>query len=181
MNQDTISSNSSSKTTQFDCLCKAKTSPLGVFTIEPKKSNHNIKRQYSLGLGLKTTDPKKAGDIILQRDHKRIVALLEQYHHGKLGVYMVHPMFYGVVPQAVKLSEYKVQKYQDKVKGDIAERKMFYAFQEYYDMAGDDTLVVHSHKFRMDDSNNEKDFIVLNLTKGRWYINSHQLNTQLAP
>ena len=161
--------------------CQARTCPLGVFEIEPKKSNFKRKRQYSLGLGLQTSDPKEAGDIVLHRDHKRIVALLEQYYPGKLGVYMVPPMFYGVVPQAVKLSEYKVQKHQDKVKGDIAERKMFYAFQEYYNMAGDDTLVVHSHKFRMDDSNNEKDFIVLNLTKGRWYVNSHQLNTQLAP
>ena len=82
---------------------------------------------------------------------------------------MVPPMFYGEVPQAIKLSEYKVEKHQDRVKGDIAERKVFYALQEYYRITGDDTLVVHSHKFRVhDDSNNEKDFIVLNLTKGKY-------------
>ena len=135
----------------------------------PKKANFKRKRQYSLGLGLQTSDPKEAGDIVLRRDHKRIVALLEQYYPGKLGVYMVPPMFYGEVPQVIKLSEYKVDKHQDRVKGDIAERKVFYALQEYYRITGDDTLVVHSHKFRVhDDSNNEKDFIVLNLTKGKY-------------
>ena len=148
----------------------------------PTKSSGNRKRQYSLGLGLQTTDPDEAADIVLNRDHRKIAELNVQYHHGKLGVYMVPPMFYGEVPQAIKLSEYKVEKHQAKVRGDRAEREMFYALQQYYDMKGDDVLVVHSHKFRVnDDSNNEKDFIVLNLTKGRWYINSHQLNTQLAP
>ena len=52
-----------------------------------------------------------------------------------------------------RLSEYKVERYQDRVKGDIAERKMFYALEEYYKMAGDDVLVVHSHKFYVNNSN----------------------------
>ena len=169
MSQENKSSSSVSTNLQSKCPCQAKTCPLGVFTILPKKSKQHIKRHYSLGLGLKTTDPKKAGDILLHRDHKRIVALMQQYQHGKLGVYMVPPMFYGEVPQAIKLSEYKVEKHQDRVKGDIAERKVFYALQEYYRITGDDTLVVHSHKFRVhDESNNEKDFIVLNLTKGKY-------------
>ena len=104
----------------------------------------------------------------MHRDHRKILALTQKYYPGKLGVYMVPPMFYGEVPQAIKLSEYNVEKHQAKVWGDIAERKVFYALQEYYKMTGDDALVVHSHKFRVvDDSNNEKDFIVLNLTKGK--------------
>ena len=153
---------------QLYCPCKAKTNPLGVFAIVPTKSSHKIKRQYSLGLGLQTTDPKEAGDILLHRDHRKIAALTQKYYPGKLGVYMVPPMFYGEVPQAIKLSEYKVEKHQDRVRGDIAERKMFYALQEYYRITGDDVLVVHSHKFRVvDDTNNEKDFILLNLTKGK--------------
>ena len=44
---------------------------------------------------------------------------------------------------------------------------MFYALEEYYKMEGDDVLVVHSHKFYVENSSNEKDFIVLNLTKGK--------------
>ena len=80
---------------------------------------------------------------------------------------MVTPMFYGEVPEAVKPSEYKVEKHKDRVKGDIAERKMYYALRDYFKKTGDDVLIVHSHKFLINESNNEKDFIVLNYTKGQ--------------
>ena len=57
-------------------------------------------------------------------------------------------------------------KHKDAVKGQIAEQKMFDALKQYFDGCKDDVVVVHSHKFLNKDSNNEKDFIILNLTKG---------------
>ena len=177
MSQENKSSSSVSTNLQSKCPFQAKTCPLGVFTILPKKSKQHIKRHYSLGLGLKTTDPKKAGDIALHRDHKRIVALMQQYQHGKLGVYMVPPMFFGEVPEAVRPSEYKVKKHLDKVRGDVAERTVYFAFKKYFESTGDDVLVIHSHKFLKKETNNEKDFIVFNLSIGNYLLHLIPLNS----
>ena len=76
-------------------------------------------------------------------------------------------MFYGQVPEAINLSEYKVEKHMDNVKGDLAERTMFFALEKYFLDEGDDVMTLHSHKFANSVSNNEKDFIIVNLTKGR--------------
>ena len=111
----------------------------------------------------------KAADYLLQRDHKKLKGLSDKYYHGKLGVYMVPPMFFGQVPEAIQLSQYKVEKHFDNVKGDIAERNVFYELEKYYSDEGDDVLIIHSHKFLNNESNNEKDFLVFNLTKGNLY------------
>ena len=79
---------------------------------------------------------------------------------------MVPPNFYGQVPEAIKLSKYKVTKHVDNARGDLAERIMFFALKKYYSEEGDDVAIIHSHKFLNNQSNNEKDFIVINLTKG---------------
>ena len=39
--------------------------------------------------------------------------------------------------------------------------------RKYFKENKDDALILHSHKFLDNKSNNEKDFIVLNLTKGK--------------
>ena len=83
---------------------------------------------------------------------------------------MVPPMFYGDVPEAVRLSDFKVNKYLDKVRGDIAERTVYYGFKEYFESTGDDVLIIHSHKFLNKASTNEKDFIVFNLSKGKDFL-----------
>merc|ERR1712173_164873 len=57
-------------------------------------------------------------------------------------------------------------KYTDRIAGEGAEKKMYDALKEYFDNNKDDVMVVHSHKFFAHDLNNEKDFILLNLTKG---------------
>ena len=59
-----------------------------------------------MGHGIVTKDPKDAARIFLSRDHDKIEALLVHYRNGKLGVYMVPPMFFGEVPEAVILEEY---------------------------------------------------------------------------
>ena len=100
-----------------------------------------------LGHGIKTNDPVIAGNIFLKRDHKKILELLQQYDHGKLGVYMVPPMFFGKVPEAPKLHEYKEKNKEASVKCDISESKMFYALKRYFESTGDDVLIIHSHDF----------------------------------
>ena len=88
----------------------------------------------------------------------------------KLGVYTVPPTFYGEVPDVIKLSEFKGEKNINRVKGDLAERTLFHALKTYFALKGDDAIVIHSHKFLHKESNNEKDFIVLNLSKGMYLI-----------
>ena len=78
--------------------------------------------------------------------------------------------FYGQVPEAVNLSAFNVQKYADSIRGDVAERKVFYTLKEYFTSTGDDVLIVHSHKFLHKDSQTEKDFIIFNLSKGTKYF-----------
>ena len=89
------------------------------------------------------------------------------YRNGQLGVYMVPPMFFGEVPEAVILDDYDVSEHLDRVRGDIAECKFYHALNNYFKRTGDDVLIVHSHKFLNKAGNNEKDFIVFNLSKGK--------------
>ena len=160
------------KTFQFRCPCKQNKCHLGIFVIIPKESELltklcKVQKEFYLGHGIKTTDPVEAAKIFLFRDHEKLANLLSQYFHvnGKLGVYMVPPMFYGEVPEAITLSESRLKKSHDKIRGDFAERKMFYALKKYFSQTGEDVVIVHSHKFLNQKGNNEKDFIVFNLTK----------------
>ena len=163
------------KTCQYKCPCERNKCHLGVFAIEPKEietSTGLCKAQtdFYFGHGIKTADENEAANILLHRDHQEIVSLLSEYIPGKLGVYMVPPMFYGEAPEAIKLSEVKATKLIDTIKGDLAESTMFYALKKYYALTGDDVLIVHSHKFLHKASINEKDFIVLNLSKGMYSL-----------
>ena len=110
---------------------------------------------------------------------------------------MVPPMFFGKVPEAPKLHEYKEKNKEASVKCDISESKMFYALKRYFESTGDDVLIIHSHDFltknvdiiELEEKDppvaaprgasagaptaprgagaHEKDFIVYNLTKGQ--------------
>ena len=52
------------------------------------------------------------------------------------------------------------------LQGDVAERNVFKALQEYFDEVKDACLILHSHSFLYNQNFKEKDFIILNLTKG---------------
>ena len=52
----------------------------------------------------------------------------------------------------------------DLVKGQIAEQVMFTKLKEHYEKSKDDVVVLHSHTFLQ--SKSEKDFIIVNGTKG---------------
>ena len=154
------------------CPCQSQKCHLGIHDIEPKQSEVSpalakVQRKFFMGHGIVTTDPKEAARIFLSRDHEKIEALLVHYSNGQLGVYTVPPMFFGDIPEAVILEDYNVPKHLDKVKGDIAERKVYHALNDYFKRTGADVLIVHSHKFLNKASNNEKDFIVFNLSKGK--------------
>ena len=157
------------------CPCKSNKCHLGIHSIEPRQVEvtttlAKVQKKFFMGHGIVTTDPKEAAKIFLSRDHDKIETLLVHYRNGQLGVYMVPPMFYGEVPEAVILEEYNIPKHLDRVRGDIAESKLYHALKNYFKRTGDDVLVVHSHKFLSKTSNNEKDFIVFNLSKGKFYF-----------
>ena len=57
-------------------------------------------------------------------------------------------------------------KHKDGVRGQIAEQIMFEALKKHYEKSGDDVLIVQSHKFLNSVSSNEKDFLLVNVTKG---------------
>ena len=161
------------KTFQVKCPCRENKNHLGISDIIPKQSDipselNKVQKKFFLGHGIKETDPVIAANILLHRDHEKLEELKCQYCHGKLGVYVVPPIFFGEVPEAVIPSEFNVSKQLDKVRGDIAERTMYFALQKHYKLSGQDVLIIHSHKFLHKASNNEKDFIVFNLSNGRF-------------
>ena len=165
------------KTFWFKCPCEEEKCHLGIFAIVPGEAEtptelNKVQKEFNLGHGIKETDPIKAAKIFLNRDHDKLVALLSKYFRGKLGVYMVPPMFYAQVPEAVRYSDFNVKKHVDGIKGDKAESQMFHALKQYFEKTGDDVLIIHSHKFFHKDTKtnkqttNEKDFIIVNVTKG---------------
>ena len=156
------------------CPCKSNKCHLGIHRVEPKQVEVHptlakAQKKFFIGHGIETTDPKEAARLFLSRDHGKIEALLVHYYNGQLGVYMVPPMFFGEVPEAVILEDYKVPKHLDRVRGDIAESKVYHALNDYFKRTGDDVLIVHSHKFLINHEQHEKDFIVFNLSKGKLY------------
>ena len=60
----------------------------------------------------------------------------------------------------IKSKPGKYKNYEDVVRGENAEKVMFDALNSHFKGSTDDVLVVSSHKFLNDSSNNEKDFIV---------------------
>ena len=62
------------------------------------------------------------------------------------------------------------------VTGQHAERIMFYAIKKYFESKKDDVVVLHSHKFLQ--NSNEKDFVVINLSKG--YVMAIEVKTSAS-
>ena len=128
-----------------------------------------LQKEFFLGHGIKTTDKVKAANDLLHRDHPRVIRFLKEYGPGKLGTYFVPSMFFISNPDIIDLYKYESRtkgkgKHMDLVKGQIAEQVMFKKLKEYYEKSKDDVVVLHSHTFLQ--SKSEKDFIVVNGTKG---------------
>ena len=104
------------------CPCQSQKCHLGIHSIKTRPAEVSptmakVQKRFFMGHGIVTKDPKEAARIFLSRDHDKIEALLVHYRHGQLGVYMVPPMFFGQVPEAVILADYKVPKHLDRVRG----------------------------------------------------------------
>ena len=128
-----------------------------------------IQKDFFLGHGIKTTNKIKAASDLLHRDHPRVIRFLKEYGPGKLGTYFVPSMFFSSNPNIIDLYKYESRtkgkgKHKDLVKGQIAEQVMFKKLKKYYENSKDDVIVIHSHTFLQ--SQSEKDFIVVNGTKG---------------
>ena len=125
-----------------------------------------IQRKFFMGNGFVTTNFADAANRLLQRDHKRFLKLLDSYCCGDLGAYFVPSVFFSHIPKVIDFGTEYDMKYKSQVSGQIAEEEVFIELKDYFDGTKDDVLVLHSHKFLDNKSNNEKDFIILNLTKG---------------
>ena len=135
-----------------------------------------------MGNGVTTKDQAKAINDLTNRDHPRLIRFLKEYGPGKLGEYFVPPIFFSSTPDVIKLKEYdsKTQgkgKHKSGVRGQIAEEIMFNTLKEYYRKSKDDVIVLHSHKFLKNAS--EKDFIVINVTKGYIMVIEVKASTSL--
>ena len=51
----------------------------------------------------------------------------------------------------------------------MAEKFVFYELKKYYEGTKDDVLVIHSHRF-LDVNSKEKDYIIVNLSKGYIFV-----------
>ena len=104
-----------------------------------------------------------------------VAALSDNYYNGKLGAKFLPSIFFSDIPHVVNPGAYENQtklksgvhkNYEDEIRGEEAERSMFNALQMHFNQTKDDVLILSSHKFLNDTSNNEKDFIIVNLSKG---------------
>ena len=134
------------------------------------QTKKNTQKKFFMGNGFVTTDFAEAANKLLQRDHKAFLHLLEHYSHGGLGAYFVPNVFFSEVPKVIdygadKGAAYNA-KYTNHIRGDDAEKEVYKKLKLYFEGNKDDVLILHSHKFLNDESNNEKDFILLNLSKG---------------
>ena len=134
-----------------------------------------LKHSFFLGNGIKEDDPIEAAKKLLFRDHRDVAELNDNYYNGKLGPKFLPPIFYSGIPHVINPSAYEDQtklkpgrhkNYDDEIRGEEAERLMFDALQMHFNGTKDDALILSSHKFLNDTSNNEKDFIIVNLSKG---------------
>ena len=141
-----------------------------------------VQKEFFMGNGVTITDQAKAIKDLINRDHPRLIRFLEEYGPGKLGTYFVPPMFFSSTPDVIKLSEYDAKtrgkgKHKDGVRGQLAEQIMFNALKVYYSKRKDDVLILHSHKFLKNAT--EKDFILINVTKGYIMIIEVKASTAL--
>ena len=135
------------------CQCHNSKKHLGIFPIihtfeipTNVKKNQKILQKFFFGNGIKiNNNVKEAKKLLLERDHQDIASLINGYVQGKLGTKIVPP--------------FCLSKNQ-------AEREMFDALKTFYNGNGDDVVILHSHMLMGPNIPQEKDFIVLNLTKG---------------
>ena len=94
--------------------CQGNKGHLGIHIIVPKQGEVSLKltktqRNFFLGHGIKTSDPKEAANIFIWRDHEKLLALLSNYKNGIFGVYIRHHSGTGIEKAKAKSTEYLLQ------------------------------------------------------------------------
>ena len=123
-------------------------------------------------------DIEKAIDSLFERDHKRFLKLLSgDIEVGKFGAIFIPMVFFSDIPALIDTKEFQRRKgngdlllmdysKDGQMQGEGPERKVFQALQAYFWKTGDACLVLRGHRFLYNQNYQEKDFIILNLTKG---------------
>ena len=137
-----------------------------------KGSKRNL--NFFLGNGIYEEDVNKAADLFIQRDYEKLHKFEKD---GDLGAIFVPPMFFSQIPEMpIKLPEGKEfpeelelpEVLLDQQRGDDVEEYIYDELKEIFTNSTDDVIVIHSHKLLDVETNKheEKDFIILNYTKG---------------
>ena len=156
------------------CPCQEKKNYLGILNLTLKQVQEKRKKvntTFFLGNGIKENDPKEAATKLLNRDHKDVANLNDNYFNGKLGAKFLPSIYFSDIPYIINPDTYETKKNfkpatVDKIRAEKAEKTMFQALQKHFNETKDDVLVLSSHKFSNNTSVKEKDFIILNLSKG---------------
>ena len=168
------------------CPCQEGKDYLGVASLVPKcsrvsneqdKKLQKIQKEFFMGNGINLKDPNEASKHLLKRDHEDLSTLHVDYKNGKLGPKFLPPIFFSEVPKVINFKEYEdfyrnkgtKGQFSDRVKGAVAEKFVFYELKKFYDGTKDDVLVIHSHRF-LDVDSKEKDFVIVNLSKGYIFV-----------
>ena len=162
--------------------------PLGIYQMIPSseknkefeigEENKETVRKFFIGNNIKTNDWDEAKQKVIERDHPD---LLDVAKGIPLKTKCVPPLFYTKFPKVLSHSEWEqkqrkldrsrarsraaIKEERHRIMGNQAERIIFDKLKHYFE--GDDVLIVHSHLFLYGSGPaREKDFLVLNLTKG---------------
>lgn len=138
---------------------------------------------YLLGNTIKVSSETEAIDALFLRDHEDFVKLLnKKITIEQFGSTFLPPVFFSKAPDVIHSEEfgYKIAIAKETHKampktdhlvagtlqGDMAERKVFDQLKNHFDFHKDACLILHSHYFLQGNNAPEKDFIILNLSKG---------------
>ena len=167
---------------------------LGMFPIQPigyepyliSANNQGIFPEFCIANGVTVRDEESAKQQLMERDHPAIIRLkYVPYEKGNIGTLMFPPAFLTKMPGVLNEFEFNTRRqafiqtqgedteeaipdYEQRGdwSGELTERELFFGLKSFYEQSGDDVVILHSHFFLWNDNTPEKDFIVLNLTKG---------------
>ena len=170
--------------------------PLGIFQIDPEyenyhlsENNQEILQSFMMSNGVDTNDRNEAKNLLLKRDNSAIFFLNEEsYSSGMLGTVCLPPSFISKIPEVLDYEQFS-QKREDAIdfqkenqtsqiyvpkdylksgdiQGESTERELFYLLKCYLEKSKDDVLMLFGHVFLWNHNYQEKDFLVVNLSKG---------------
>lgn len=144
---------------------------------------------FMMANGITFQNSNEAMMYLLKRDHREIYNLPRKpYNPGILGTICLPPQFLTKIPKVIHYESFSQQRedavqlskrrkldremiprdYQEggELQGDSAERELFDGVKNYLEKSKADALMLFGHAFMHDNSTQEKDCIVINLSKG---------------